>query len=169
MSLLRICLIPIIVWLYCVKGDYQWTTIVLMLSGVTDVVDGYIARHFGMISDFGKVFDPIADKLTQVVMLYCLITRFPLMILPFIIMVIKETFAGVTGLLTVRKLNKVLGAVWHGKVTTLLLYAMMLVHLIWYNMSDKVSCIMISVCTAVMLFSATLYGIRNIKILTKKS
>ena len=110
-----------------------------MLSGVTDVVDGYIARHFGMISDFGKVFDPIADKLTQVVMLYCLITRFPLMILPFIIMVIKETFAGVTGLLTVRKLNKVLGAVWHGKVTTLLLYAMMLVHLIWYNMSDKVS------------------------------
>lgn len=147
----------------------MWTTIILVISGVTDVVDGYIARHFDMISDFGKVFDPIADKLTQVVMLYCLVTRFPLMILPFIVLIIKETFAGITGLLTIRKLNRVLGAVWHGKATTLSLYVMMTIHLIWYNMSDKVSCIFIGVCTIVMLFSALLYGIRNVNILMKGS
>lgn len=168
LSFFRICLIPVIVWLYCVREDYLWTTIILMISGITDVADGFIARHFGMISDFGKVFDPIADKLTQVVMLYCLVTRFPLMMLPLVVLVIKETFAGITGLLAIRKLNKVLGADWHGKVTTFSLYGMMLIHLVWYNISDEASRILIGACTVVMLLSETLYGIRNIKILLGK-
>lgn len=155
-------------WLYCVREDYLWTTIILMISGITDVADGFIARHFGMISDFGKVFDPIADKLTQVVMLYCLVTRYPLMMLPLVVLVIKETFAGITGLLAIRKLNKVLGADWHGKVTTFSLYGMMLIHLVWHNISDEASRILIGACTVVMLLSETLYGIRNIKILLGK-
>lgn len=168
LSFFRICLIPVIVWLYCIKEDYMWTTIILMISGITDVIDGFIARHFGMISDFGKVFDPVADKLTQLVMLYCLVTRFPLMILPLMVLIIKEFFAGITGLLTIKKTNKVLGAVWHGKVTTLSLYAMMLLHLVWYNIPDEASHILIGACTAFMLLSATLYGIQNIKILLEK-
>ncbi len=49
----------------------------LLLSGVTDLADGFIARHFHMISDLGKVLDPVADKLTQAAVLFCLITRFP--------------------------------------------------------------------------------------------
>ena len=129
LSFFRICLIPVIVWLYCVKEDYLWTTIVLMISGITDIVDGFIARHFGMISDFEKAFDPIADKLTQAVTLYCLVTRFPLMMLPLVVLVVKEVFAGITALLRIKKTNKVPMAVWHGKVTTLSLYGMMLIHL----------------------------------------
>lgn len=168
LSFFRICLIPVIVWLYCVKEDYLWTTIVLMISGITDVIDGFIARRFGMISDFGKIFDPIADKLTQLVMLCCLVIRFPLMILPLSVLVIKEFFAGITGLLTIKKTNKVMGAVWHGKVTTLSLYGMMLVHLVWYHISDEASHILIGACTAIMLLSAVLYGIRNMKILLEK-
>lgn len=165
LSFFRICLIPIIVWLYCVKEDYIWTTIVLVVSGLTDVVDGFIARHFDMISDFGKAFDPIADKLTQAVMLYCLVTRFPLMMLPLVVLVVKEVFAGITGLLRIKKTNKVPMAVWHGKVTTLSLYAMMLIHLVWYNISNTASYILIGACTAIMLLSAVLYGINNIKVL----
>lgn len=168
LSFFRICLIPVIVWLYCVKEDYLWTTILLLVSGITDVIDGFIARHFSMISDFGKVFDPVADKLTQLVMLYCLVTRFPLMILPLVVLVIKEFFAGITGLLTIKKTNKVLGAVWHGKVTTLSLYVMMLIHLVWYHIPDEASYMLIGACSVVMLLSAALYGIRNIKILLEK-
>ncbi len=165
LSFFRLCLIPVIVWLYCVKEDYLWTTIILIISGITDVVDGFIARHFNMVSDFGKAFDPAADKLTQIAMLYCLVTRFPLMKLPLILLVFKEIFTGVTSLLTIKKTNKVLSAVWHGKLTTLSLYTMMLIHLVWYNISAVVSNMLIGVCMVIMILSAVLYGIRNIKIL----
>lgn len=168
LSFFRICLIPVIVWLYCEEENYLWTTIVLLISGLTDVIDGFIARRFGMISDFGKAFDPIADKLTQAVTLYCLVTRFPFMLLPLIVLVVKEVFAGITGLLRIKKTNKVPMAVWHGKVTTLSLYAMMLIHLIWYNIPTAASHILIGACTAIMLLSAVLYGINNIKVLMEK-
>lgn len=72
LSALRICMIPLLVWLYYVKQDYLRTGGLLILSGLTDVVDGFIARRFQMISNLGKVLDPIADKLTQGAMLFCL-------------------------------------------------------------------------------------------------
>lgn len=82
LSFLRLCLIPVIVWLYVDKQDYLWALLVLILSGITDIVDGIIARKCNMISDFGKAFDPIADKLTQMATLYCLISRFSYMLIP---------------------------------------------------------------------------------------
>lgn len=169
LSFFRLCLIPVIVWLYCFKEDYLWTTLILALSGITDIADGIIARHFGMISDLGKALDPVADKLTQIVMLFCLVTRFPYMLIPLVILTLKEIFAAVTGLLTIKKSGKVMGAVWHGKANTILLYAMMLIHLIWFGIPAVVSNVLITVCTAMMLISAVLYGIRNIKVLTGKN
>ena len=154
-----------IVWLYVRKQDYLWTTVILALSGVTDMVDGYIARRFRMISDFGKAFDPVADKLTQIAMLFCLVTRFPYMLLPLVVLMLKEAFAAVTGLLTIRKTGNVLGAVWHGKAATVSLYGMMLVHLLWFNIPSAVSGILIGVSTVMVLLSAILYGIRNTGIL----
>lgn len=87
LTLFRLILIPVIAWLYCARQDYAMAAAMLVLSGVTDVADGYIARHFNMISDLGKMLDPVADKLTQFVMLLCLFSRFPAMLLPSILMV----------------------------------------------------------------------------------
>lgn len=165
LSFFRLCLIPVIVWLYCFKEDYLWTVIVLVISGITDIADGFIARRWNMISDFGKAFDPVADKLTQIAMLFCLVTRFPYMLIPLVILIIKEIIAGVTGLLTIRKSGEVMGAVWHGKATTFLLYTTMAVHLIWFNIPVAVSWILVGMCTVMMLISAVLYTARNIKVL----
>jgi len=110
LSLLRLLLIPVIMWLYIVQEDLVWTTGVLILSGITDIADGIIARKWHMVSDFGKAFDPVADKLTQIAMLYCLVSRFQWMLLPLCVMVIKEITAGILGLLVIRKTEKVVGA-----------------------------------------------------------
>lgn len=163
LSFFRLCLIPVIMWLYCVEKNYLWAGIILILSGITDTVDGFVARHFNMTSDLGKMLDPVADKLTQAAMLFCLLTRFPLMILPLGLMVIKETFMGVTGLLVIRKTGKVFGADWHGKVTTWLLYAMMILHVLWYNIPVLASRITIGVCVAMMALSLVLYARHNLK------
>lgn len=56
-----------------------------------------------MISDVGKILDPVADKLTQATMLFCLLTRFPLMIAPLGLMILKELFMCITGFLVIKK------------------------------------------------------------------
>lgn len=165
LSFFRLCLIPVIMWLYCVEDNYLWAGIILIVSGITDTVDGFVARHFHMTSDLGKVLDPVADKLTQAAMLFCLLTRFPLMIVPLGIMVLKEFFMGVTGLMVIQKTGKVFGADWHGKVTTWLLYAMMILHVFWYNIPAALSRVLIAACVVMMLISLVLYGRHNLKAL----
>ena len=168
LSLFRLLLIPVIMWLYIVKEDPVLTTVILALSGITDIVDGIIARKCNMISDFGKAFDPVADKLTQIAMLFCLVSRFKWMLLPLCVMVIKEVTAGILGLLVIRKTGKVDGAVWHGKATTVSLYSMMIIHLIWYNIPGVISGILIGACTALALLSAFMYSRENVRILLGK-
>lgn len=168
LSFFRLCLIPVIVWLYCFKKNYLMTTFILVLSGITDVVDGIIARRFDMVSDFGKAFDPIADKLTQIVTLFCLVTRYHHMIIPLVILTVKEVFAAVFNLITIKRTGEVMGAVWHGKLNTVLLYGMILIHLIWIDIPVLVSDILIGICTAMMLFSAVLYNLRSIRVLRKQ-
>ena len=169
LSFFRLWLIPIIVWLYISKEDYFWTLMVLLLSGVTDVVDGIIARKCNMISDFGKVFDPIADKLTQAAMLCCLVVRFNYMLIPLGMLVIKEVVTGITALISIKKTEQVEGAVWHGKLTTVVLYLMMAVHLVWFNIPTTVSLIMVGVCIGIMTMSFIMYSVRNIKAIKYKS
>lgn len=164
LSLFRLCLIPMIVWQYAGKQNCLVALYLLLLSGITDIADGIIARKFNMVSDFGKAFDPVADKLTQIAMLFCLVTRFPGMALPLVLLVIKEVFAAITGLMMVKK-GIVIGADRHGKVTTALLYGTMLIHLAWVNISPAASHILTGACTAMILLSGTLYAIRNLKYL----
>lgn len=165
LSLFRLILIPFIIWLYSFRKEYYIAGALLILSGLTDLADGYIARHFNAISNIGKILDPIADKLTQAAMLFCLVTRFPLMAAPFGFLVIKELFIGTTGLLMIRKTHKVVGADFHGKVATTLLYAMMILHIFWVDIPSTVSAITVGICLISMAFTLLVYGSRNLRVL----
>lgn len=165
LSLFRIGLIPAMIWLYCVEHDSILTGFLLLLSGATDIVDGFIARRFHMVSDLGKVLDPIADKLTQGAMLVCLLTHFPPIIIPLILLVVKETYMGVSGLLVIQKTGNVLGASWHGKAATCLLYGMLMLHIFWHDIPTAASTISIAACTGMIGISFVLYAIRNTRAL----
>ena len=165
LSLFRLILIPVIIWLYWFRKDYFPAGVLLIISGLTELADGYIARHFNAVSNVGKILDPIADKLTQAAMLFCLVTRFPLMAAPFGFLVIKEVFIGTTGLLMIRKTGKVVGADFHGKVATTLLYAMMILHIFWIDIPSAVSAVSILICLVSMAFTLLTYGSRNMRVL----
>lgn len=143
LTFFRLCLIPILVWLYCVEENLLWTAAVLLLSGLTDVADGFIARQFHMGSKLGEILDPVADKLTQGAMLLCLLFRFPLMVIP-----LSEIFIRVIGVLGVWKMKQGTRARWHGKVATFMLYAMLLIHLAWQDIPMGVSAALIVGCVA---------------------
>ena len=165
LSLFRLLLIPLIIWMYTFKKEYFAAGTLLILSGLTDLADGFIARHFNAVSNVGKILDPIADKLTQAAMLFCLVTRFPLMAAPLGVLVLKAIFIGTTGLLMIRKTGEVIGADFHGKVATTLLYIMMILHIFWISIPAGISAATIGICLVSMIFTLFIYGKRNVKVL----
>ena len=165
LSLLRLLMIPLFVWLYVGKHDYLGTTIVLFLSGLTDTLDGIIARHFHMVSDLGKALDPGADKLTQIAMMSCLVTRFPLMLVPLALLLVKEVTDGIMSLIILKKSGEVHSADWHGKVTTALLYATMILHVIWFDIPAALSQALLLLCSVMLIFSFIMYLIRNTRLI----
>ncbi len=168
LTYIRFALIPVIVWLYIVEKEPLWTFGVVMLSAATDIIDGKIARHFHLVSDLGKAIDPVADKLTQLVTLICMIYYFPNLLILLAVMLVKEVLSAVMSLLAIRKTKTVLSSAWHGKVTTVLLYFSLALHLLWFTIPPVVSNVLILLCTSVMLLSAVLYMKRNIGLLKGK-
>lgn len=162
LSFFRIFLIIPIVFFY-VQKQYPIVLIILVVSGISDIIDGIIARKYNMISNFGKALDPIADKLTQLAVLICLISRFTYMAIPAILLAAKELCAGITVLISIKKTNAVKGAAWHGKLTTVVIYITMVLHLIWYNIPPVPSLISVAVCICVMILSFILYLIRTVR------
>lgn len=162
MSFMRLGMIPLIAYLYA-RRRRAAAAIMLILSGLTDIADGYIARRFNLITDLGKVLDPIADKLTQAVILFFLISDNPPMLLPFVLLVIKETIMAVCGLIAIRRTGVVNGADWHGKAATALLYFTMFLHVAMQDMPGALSNLLIAACIVMMLISLLLYTQRNIR------
>lgn len=77
MGYFRLLLIPVFCYLYLAKEAYHWAAGVVLLSSLTDLFDGMIARKFNMITNLGKALDPIADKLTHGALARCLAFRYP--------------------------------------------------------------------------------------------
>lgn len=163
LSFCRLAMIPLIVYCYIWLENSLLTAGLLLFSGITDVADGIIARTFNMVSELGKALDPIADKLTQAVVLVCFISKFPYVLAAVVVFAVKEILNGLGNLRLMRSTGKVHGALWHGKISTALLYIVMFIHIIWYTIPPTLSYILISLCIAVMLLSSVLYTIRNIK------
>lgn len=62
LSIFRLLLVPVFIWLLVVD-ELGWAALVLVVAGVSDLADGKIARHYGLVSRLGQVLDPIADRL----------------------------------------------------------------------------------------------------------
>jgi len=169
LTCMRIVMIPLFIWLYSGTQQYELAALVLLISGLTDILDGFIARKFNMISDLGKFLDPVADKLTQAAILVCLSVRYPLMLGIFALMFVKEIYAFYSGLQVVKKTGIVLGAQWHGKAATVLLYTMLLLHAFWFDIPAAVSFLLIGACITVLILSGILYHIRNISFIQSKT
>lgn len=156
LSMIRILLIPVIYVLYH-QGQDAWAVWVIALSALTDVVDGKIARRFHMVSDFGKILDPIADKLTQVVMIVCLLERHSQLRPVLILFVLKELAMAISGYIVIQKKNVVNSAKWYGKLSTVVLYGVMMSLILFPGMSETAVTVLCLICCLVMLQSLVQY------------
>ncbi len=157
LSLIRLCLIPVILWLYIHERRYVVTAAVIVLSGLTDVADGFIARRFNMVSDLGKILDPVADKLTQASIIICLLDRYPLTAGLICIFAVKEVTMLWMGQLTIRRKGEVNSAKWHGKACPVLLYLSLTALIIFPNIPYALTQAVIVLNMVMILISLVLY------------
>ena len=167
LSMFRLLLLTVILYTYINKKDYVLKLILLFLAVRNDLLAEYIDSTFNMMSDLGKILDPVADKATQAVVLLCLMTRFRWLVIPFICILIKELFMSCIGMVVIKKTGEVNGAVWHGKVATFMLDFMIIMHIVFYNISYTFSIVLTIISTLLILLSFYLYAKENINILKK--
>ena len=157
---IRFVLIPVFIILY-IKADsprdYLRAAVVVFISGATDFFDGFIARHFDMVTEFGKLIDPIADKLTQLSLIFILFVKFKWMFLLMILFVIMQLFLFVAGLVMLKKGKKLNGAKWFGKISTTVFYAVMLVLIAVPSLNITVINLLILICGGFLLLSFLMY------------
>jgi len=171
LTIIRFLLIPPIV-LTIVYDDLIMALIFLILSGITDVLDGTIARKFNLITDFGKLVDPLADKATQTAILITLAVKglIPFWILAIVL--IKE-FAMIAGASFLYGKELVVSSKWYGKLATVLFYVAIAFSLIiryinyndvlgfeLYNFSIYIYCLAIG---ATLLALVMYYKVFNMK------
>ena len=157
LSLVRLALLPVFAVLYlnCQEKPelLYWALGVLLLSGLTDMLDGIIARRFNQITEVGKLLDPLADKLTQVVVLACLAIRNNALIPLTIICLIKEVLQLIGGWLLLSRKDIIRGSKWFGKVSTFTFYGVMLLIVLWEEMPRGMFVALVGLVALTMLFS----------------
>lgn len=153
LSMFRIVLVPLFAIFYfadSIAYHYYIAAGMLVLSGFTDILDGTIARHFNMISSFGKVIDPLADKLTQGVAVICLSVRHTLIIPLLILLCAKELTMLFCSIRLLKMGLRPCEAKWWGKMSTVAIFIFMVAVLA----SDIFPVIPITVIVAVEIVTA---------------
>lgn len=128
LTIIRLLLIPIIV-VYIFTGNYILAFVFFTLSGITDIADGFIARKFNLVSNFGKLMDPLADKLTQITTLASLVLTNIIPIWILLVVFFKE-FIMICGASFLYGKDVVVYSRWYGKLATVLLYFAIVISLL---------------------------------------
>jgi cardiolipin synthase len=157
MSMIRLCLIPVYLLLYCKKELYGWAVAVLVISGITDMFDGKIARQFDQVSDIGKVLDPVADKLTQAALIISLAGRYSQIWVLFGLFAAKELLVAAAGIIVLVRTDTVNSARWFGKVTTLVLEVSMGILVLFPHISESVANGLFVLCGLLLIGSLVGY------------
>lgn len=158
---LRVAMVPWFLFTYFTASepkDYYFATLIVMISGITDFLDGQIARRCNMITDLGRIIDPIADKLMQFAMLLALTIKVQYMYILVIYLVIKEAVTTFTAFIIIKKYERRLnGAKWYGKVCTAILYVVMLVLVAFPQLDIVIKAVLLMICAAALTLAFVMY------------
>ena len=141
LSLFRLVLIPVYVVIYLnatEPREYFIAGMILAVSCLTDMIDGKIARHFNMISNLGKLLDPIADKATQFTPTLCLSIKYPVLWFVLVLFLAKEFFQLIVALIKFRQGKVLPGALPAGKICTTVLFLSLILLVLMPNLNVQI-------------------------------
>lgn len=156
LSLLRLAMIPVYVVIYLNATElwhYYVSAAILALSCLTDMVDGQIARRFNMITNLGKILDPVADKATQFALILCLASRYWMMYLLIVLFIVKEGFQLIAGGLNLRRGKMLEGALFSGKLCTTVMFVSLILMVMLPSMDALTGNLLIALDIVFMLIA----------------
>lgn len=172
LTVIRLLLIPVFGYFLFIQ-NYRLAILLFLISGLTDILDGYIARKYEMITSFGKLTDPIADKLMLITALILLSSQNIILSPVAIIVVAKELLMGI-GMMILKKKNIVVSASWYGKLSTVLFYIAIISSIIVKKMeffknstTDLLANIFIVIAVLLTLFAFLMYFMTYGKIIKR--
>jgi len=170
LSGIRLILVGVFVMLFR-AGSYLPALCVFVFAFFTDVLDGYLARSYGWVSDVGKLLDPLADKLMTLAALVCIYLgkQKTMYLILFLLMALKELLMIIGGVFLAKR-NVVVMAAWPGKIATglfaigvmLSLLSFLSVHVEPYNF------IILGMATAMSYFALVFYAATQLPHALKK-
>lgn len=157
LSVLRLLVIAPFVYFY-LNDQIVPAVTMLVISGLSDMFDGMIARRFNQITPLGQMLDPLADKLTQGAVAICMAIRYPILIPVLIIFVVKEFSMIVAACVLLKKKKNPGPSKWYGKAATVMFYItfILIVAQEILQTQNNTLVIVLLVLTAVMMLYALL-------------
>ncbi len=161
LSYLRILLIPPFMCLF-LKGKYIESAIVIVLSGLSDCIDGFLARRLNQITQLGKMLDPVADKLTLIAVAICLSILEPMIFPVVTILALKDILMMIGASVLLKKHIMPVASAWYGKVGTVCFYVSVAAIVVFemilkFENFGIIAFIMLSVTAVIMIYSLIRY------------
>ncbi len=161
LTLLRLCLVPVFLWVFfCLPqsgSGHPLAAGVLLLAGLTDVLDGFLARRLGLITEWGKTYDPLADKLVQSAALAAIWSMLPQYWMLYTFLLLKEAVVLLGGLVIYKKNHHVASAQWFGKLANVIFYIAGLIIIYDGGLPDSYALALLGLLLAAMLFAGVRY------------
>ncbi len=171
LTMLRIVLIPFFVLLYFVNVPHWniWAAIIFTVAAITDWLDGYLARKHDQVSNFGKLWDPVADKLLVLAALLLLMDWGKVGFVAVLILEARELIISGIRLVAASK-GVVIAADMSGKLKTVVQFIAIILLLLndwpFAFVPVSIGSILIWVSVALSIYSCIAYFVKNRKVLT---
>lgn len=163
LTLFRFFLIPVFIYTFYNYSNYLLPFSIFILAGITDMLDGYIARKNSTVTKLGKLLDPLADKFMLLSVLFVLTDRKLIPVWIIIVVLVKELFLIVGSGVLYRK-NIITEASWYGKLSTVLFY-MAIIITVFIN--DLIGTYVLIAAVISTLYAGIRYAVHYFKV-TKK-
>ena len=166
LTMLRVLMIPAFLLVLYMNVPYAnyWALVIFAVASLTDMLDGYIARHYNQITDFGKFMDPLADKclVTAAMLWFVEIGQMPAWAL--LVVIVREF--GVSGLrMVAADKGRVIAAAWSGKIKTA--STMVCIVLMLLPIPAVLNTVCVAVIVITTIYSGAEYFLKNKDILAE--
>ena len=154
------------------KQNYIAAGAMLLISAISDALDGFIARKFNQVTQLGKILDPIADKLTLIALVVCINIIYPDIVLFVMCLFAKEMLMLSGGAVLLNFKIRPPAAKWYGKISTVIFYVpvitLVVLKALWGYTNRTLTITLLAVTTAFMMFSLVMYFTLFVKLVREK-
>jgi len=172
LSIFRICLVPVFIVVYFTHSSdiRYWAIIVYAVAGLSDLLDGYLARKFDAVSTLGKFLDPLGDKLMTFTVMVCITITNSILYWAVLVFFVKEVLMGIGGFLIYKKARVELPAAnFIGKTSTFLLFLVCVTLMLFSELPEPIVVALTSTAICVTLIALAGYLGSYIKIMKSRT